>query len=240
MSQDNIKKWYLDNYKKFEEVVSADKLSSSRNDASNNFENSEFPTRKDEEWKYTNISPILKHEFIPAPLNVSKESKLENIETYRIPNLDVHLMVFINGIFNKEHSELGQFGDGIIVDSFYNQTKTNADFLDAHISKSEKSDNSFNLLNTTFAYDGFVVFIPKNKVIEKPIHILNIASDNVDKPLIQPKNLIVAEENSQAKIITEYVGSKNSEYFTNVVTDIKIAENANVTFYKLQKNYWGF
>lgn len=234
MSQDNIKKWYMDNFQKFEKIVSDDNFASARNEASTKFENSSFPTRKDEEWKYTNISPILKHDFVPAPLNVSKESKLNNIEDYKIPNLDVHLMVFINGIFSKELSNIGDFNNGIIVDSFYNQTKSNYEFLKNHLSKNDKTDNSFNLLNTTFAYDGFVVFIPKNKVIEKPIHILNIASDSVDKPLIQPKNLVIAEENAQAKIITEYVGNGNSEYFTNVVTDIKIAENANVTFYKLQ------
>ena len=69
MSQENnIKKWYLDNYREFEKVVDNDSLGKVRKEASNQFESSVFPTRKDEEWKYTNISPILNHEFVPSPL----------------------------------------------------------------------------------------------------------------------------------------------------------------------------
>jgi Fe-S cluster assembly protein SufD len=235
MSQENnIKKWYLDNFKEFEKVVDSDSLVSVRKEASNKFESTIFPTKREEEWKYTSISPILKHEFVPSPLTKDKFTGVSSIDAYKIPNLDEHLLVFVNGIFSNELSEIGNIEDGIIIDNFYNQAQNNTDFLKKHLSDKKNTDNSFNLLNTTFTYDGFVIFIPKNKVIEKPIHILNIASDNVNKPLIQPRNLIVAEQNSQANIITEYVGNAKSEYFTNILTEISIAEDANVTFYKLQ------
>ena len=234
MSQDNIKKWYLDNFKQFEKVVGDDPLKSSRKTASSEFEASVFPTKKDEEWKYTNISPILKHEFVPAPL-VNKSSNAEiKIEDFILPNLDVHLLVFINGIFDKSLSKIGSLEENVIIDSFRNQITSNSEFLSNHLSKKESVDNSFNLLNNSFSYDGFVIFIPKNKVIIKPIHILNIATNNESKTLIQPRNLVVAEENSQAKIISEFIGTTELEYFTNVQTEINVAENSNITFYKIQ------
>ena len=67
MSQENIKKWYLDNYKSFEELVGKDSFSKTRSNSKKQFELSCFPTKKDEEWKYTNVAPILKHEFLPSP-----------------------------------------------------------------------------------------------------------------------------------------------------------------------------
>lgn len=235
MSQENnLKKWYLDNYKEFEKTVENDFLNSARKNASDQFESSIFPTKKDEEWKYTNISPILKHEFVPSPLSKNRATGISSIEGYKIQNLDAHLLVFINGIFNKDLSEIGEIEDGVIIDNFYNQSINNADFLKSHLTKKESADNSFNLLNTTFTYDGFVIYVPKNKVVEKPIHIINIAEDGADKPLIQPRNLVVAESNAQANIITEYVGNAKSEYFTNIITEISIDENAHVTFFKLQ------
>ena len=234
MSQDNIKKWYIDNFKQFEKVVGDDSLKSVRKTASSKFESTDFPTKKDEEWKYTNISPILKHEFVPALL-VNKKSNAEiKIENFILPNLDVHLLVFINGIFDNNLSKIGLHDEGVIIDSFRKQVESNSEFLNNHLSKKESVDNSFNLLSNSFSYDGFVIYIPKNKVITKPIHILNIATNNESKTLIQPRNLIVAEENSQAKIISEFVGMTNLEYFTNVQTEISVAENSNVTFYKIQ------
>ncbi len=235
MSQNNeIKKWYLDNYKKFEKMVSNDSFDTLRKDASKEFDSLPFPTKKDEEWKYTNISPILKSEYMPSPLFKGEEVKLTSIEKYKIPNLDVHLLVFVNGKFSKELSDIGLLEEGVIIDSFYNQSITNSDFLKKHLSKKDTASNIFNQLNMAFTHDGFVIFVPKNKVIEKPIHVLNIASSDSKKPLIQPRNLIVAEENSELKIISEHIGEDELEYFTNIITDISVSKNANVTFYKIQ------
>ncbi|MEE9431985.1 MAG: hypothetical protein V3V16_13135, partial [Melioribacteraceae bacterium] len=181
----NIKNWYLNNFNKFEDVVEEDNFTNLRKEASLKFESSEFPTRKEEEWKYTNISPILNREFTPSPLSIGVQQSINSLDEYKIPNLDVHLLAFVNGIFNKELSNIGEVEDGIIIDNLYNLSKSNPDFLSKHLSKNNKTNNSFNLLNNTFTYDGFVIYVPKNKVIEKPIHVLNIVSDNNNKPLVQ-------------------------------------------------------
>lgn len=229
-----IKTWYLDNFKKFAEIKGEDGFKSIREEASNRFEKSEFPTKKDEEWKYTNISPILKKGFVPSPISEQAGIEKSDLDKYLIPDLDVHLLVLINGIFSEELSSIKKEEEGIIIDSFRNQLLNNSDFLIEKMHKRESEENSFNLLNNAFTYDGFVVYVPKNKVIERPVHVLNIASGKTERPLIQPRNIIVAEENAQAKIISEFNGYEYGEYFTNIVTEISVAENANVSFYKLQ------
>ena len=235
MNQNNeIKKWYLDNFKEFEKLVSEDSFDALRKDASAEFDSLPFPTKKDEEWKYTNVSPILKSEYVPSPLFKDEKVKLTTIENYIIPNLDVHLLVFINGNFSKELSNISLTQDGVIIDSFYNQSINNSDFLKKHLSTKETSSNIFNHLNMAFTYEGFVIYVPKNIVVEKTIHVLNIASSDSNKPLIQPRNLVVAEENSEVKIISEHMGDDNLEYFTNIITDISVDKSAKVTFYKIQ------
>jgi len=230
----NIKNWYLENFAEFDKIVNDDSLNSMRKEASAKFESSEFPTKNEEEWKYTNISPILKHEFVPSPMITRDVQIIKSNDEYIIPNLDAHLLIFVNGIFKKELSSIGKVENGIIIDNLYNLSKSNSEFLSTYLSKNECTKNSFNLLNNAFTYDGFVIYIPKNIIVGKPIHIVNIASDSVNKPLIQPRNLVVAEENTHVNIISEYVGNKNAEYFTNIITEISVDENANVTFYKLQ------
>ena len=136
-------------------------------------------------------------------------------------------------VFNKKLSKIGEVENGIIIDNLYNLSKNNPEFISEHLSTKNDTNNSFNFLNNVFTYDGFVVYIPKNKVIEKPIHVLNIAS-NINKPLVQPRNIVIAEANTEANIITEYVGTEKSEYFTNILTDISVDENSHITFFKLQ------
>lgn len=233
MSQDDIKKWYLDNYSKFENIVGKDALNDLREKAKTDFGSSKFPTKKDEEWKYTNISPILKHQFLPSPLAKETYKGLDNISKFKIDNLDVHLLILVNGIFRKDLSNITDLEDRVIIDSFYNQSKNNAEFLSKYIS-GHKDGNSFNFLNNAFTYDGFFIYVPKSTIIEKPIHILNIAGDSETRPLIQPTNIVIAEENSQVTIINEYIGDANLDYFTNAVTNISADKNSNLTFYKIQ------
>ncbi|PID59425.1 MAG: Fe-S cluster assembly protein SufD [Ignavibacteriae bacterium] len=232
-SENSIKKWYSENFKEFHKLNNDGAFDDLRKNAFEGFNDSKFPTKKDEEWKYTNVYNIFNEQFIPSPLK-QRENNIENISEYLIPGLDVHLIVLVDGIFNDELSKIGNLQNGVIIDSFYNQSKVNKEFLLQYISKKETVENSFDYLNKTFTYDGFVIYLPKNQIAEKPIHILNISTDGKEKNLIQPRNLIVAEENSQAKIITEYISTSELEYFTNIITEIYIDENANVSFYKLQ------
>lgn len=229
----NIKNWYLENYNKFEKNFNSTVFKNIRKVASTKFESSQFPTKKNEEWKYTNVAPILNHEFLPSPL-INEKPKSLNINNYVISNLDVHLLVFVNGIFNSSLSNIGNLSRNIIIDSLYNQSINNSEFISKIINTEQSSLNSFNYLNHLFTHDGFVIYIPKNQIIEKPIHILNISQQGSSKPLVQLRNFIVAESNTQANIISEFISDGSSQYFTNILTDIFIEENSNISFYKLQ------
>lgn len=146
VKEKNIKDWYLKNFNKFEENFSSTVFKNFRKDASINFENSQFPTKKNEEWKYTNVAPILNHEFLPSPL-INDKPKSLGIHNYVIPNLDVHLLVFVNGIFNSSLSNIENLSRNIIVDSLYNQSINNSEFISRIINSEQSSLNSFNFLN---------------------------------------------------------------------------------------------
>lgn len=235
MSKTDMKQWYLDNYQKFNKIVGNDFFSKERETATKRFKVKDFPTKKDEDWKYTNISPILKNEYIPSPLleTSSEEVTQSDIDKIKIPNLDANILVFVNGIFNQKLSDPVISENGIIVDSLKNITDSKSSVLENINVNIGSPEHSFSLLNNSFIYDGFVIYIPQNKIIEKPVHIINVSTGN-NYPLNQLKNYIIAEENSQAKIINEYVSLNSSNYFTNISTNIFIGRSANVTFYKLQ------
>ncbi len=80
-----------------------------------------------------------------------------------------------------------------------------------------------------------LIHIPEGKIVEMPIHILFITDSGNEKLLIQPRNLFVAEKNSQATIIEHFVNIDSGIYFTNTVTEIVVGENAIVDHIKLQE-----
>jgi len=228
-------KWYVDNFNLFKSS-NKNVFSTLSNKAIEKFKTLEFPTKKDEEWKYININPLLKNNFLPSSLSANSSVNLETIEEYTLDNLDVYRFVFVNGIFNSELSTGLDFGKDIIAGSLSNLLNKNDTRLEKLFdikNKLQKDNNIFNLLNTAFLHDGFLLYLPKDTVIDKPFHVINISTGN-NKLLNQPHNLIHLESNSKAEIIFEYLSEKATEHFTNIVTEISLDENANLNVYKIQ------
>ncbi|MFA7288543.1 MAG: Fe-S cluster assembly protein SufD [Melioribacteraceae bacterium] len=206
------------------------------NDLLNMIELRDFnlPTTKNEEWKYTNIVPILKNNYVlGASLGYENYLSLP-LNDYFFKDFEFYKVVFINGIFVSELSDLKGIESGVIVDSLSNLQKNNSEFLSIHLNKYSTIENGFNELNNTLATDGLGIYVPKGKVVDKPIQILYLNGDNNENVLSVPKNLIVAEENSQVTVIANYRGIKGREYLTNALTEVYAGKNSIVDLYKIQ------
>jgi Fe-S cluster assembly protein SufD len=70
--------------------------------------------------------------------------------------------------------------------------------------------------------------------VHEPVHLLFIASAAAPS-VAQPRNLIVAGEDSRVTLIESYVTLNEGEYFTNAVTEIVAGKNAVVEHYKLER-----
>ncbi|MCW8813145.1 MAG: Fe-S cluster assembly protein SufD [Chlorobium sp.] len=232
-----VKDWYLSNFGEFEKRLNGGKESfihSKRKAALSNFSKLEFPTIKDEEWKYTSIAPLLKYNFVPTyeKKNVSKEF----IKSLLFDEMEHSLIVFINGRYSAEHSDLLNLPEGVIVGSIANEIKNNNEVLLKHFGKyADYQNHIFTALSTAYTEDGAFILVPTGKIVEEPIHIIFITTEGNEKILTQPRNLFVAEKSSQVTIIEHYVGNEENIYFTNAVTEIVADENAIVDHIKLQE-----
>ncbi|MGD8779448.1 MAG: Fe-S cluster assembly protein SufD [Ignavibacteria bacterium] len=235
--ENNLLKQYLEGFTAFEEKLNGQSetfFHEVRKDAVKKLEQLQFPTTKNEEWKFTNVSSIVKRNF-EHPLNVEPdEITSAQLEKFKINDVDSELLVVVNGIFKKELSVLSDYSDGVIVDSLSNQIKNNPELINKYLSKLSKIDNGFNALNTAYSTDGVFIYIPDNKIIEKPLQIIFINGSDKNEILSLPRNLIVTGINSQASIITNYIGYGKKVYLTNSLTEIFAGENAVIDFYKLQ------
>ncbi|NER00988.1 MAG: Fe-S cluster assembly protein SufD, partial [Cyanothece sp. SIO2G6] len=93
--------------------------------------------------------------------------------------------------------------------------------------------------------DGVVVWVDKGAVAPQPIHLLYVSTMGATPNLSHPRCLVVAEANSEVKIVEDYVAiapeaiapeNHTSAYFTNSVTEIFLEDNAAVTHVRLQRD----
>ncbi len=232
----NAKSWYIDNFFDFQKKLNGQSgsfINESRIEAIDKLKNTDFPTLKDEEWKYTNITPILNHEFKSPLLTGNPEINAGLVKQSLYTGFDSHLLVFVNGIFSEEFSDLSGIPQGVTINSLNKLIETDPDLIKQYFEKVEYI-NTFNLVNTAFAYDGFVVIIPDNVILKKPVQILYLTGHKNETVLSAARNLIVAGENSQAKIITNYRPVYDNTYFSNFVTKVFAGDNSVIDIYKLQ------
>ena len=227
--------WYRSSFEEFEQGLngeSASGLQKLRRDAIDRFASLGFPTNRHEEWRYTNISPILKANFKPILSVHSAVVTKADVERFAFGTR--HRLVFVNGFFSKELSTDDALPHGAFCGSLANALRSNHTVAHQHLGRYAKyDDNSFSALNTAFLRDGAFIFIPDGAVIEDSIHLLFIAAGS-EPALISPRNLIVVGKNSQLSIVESYVAVTRETYFTNVVTEIVAGDHSILEHDKLQ------
>ncbi|GBC78244.1 FeS cluster assembly protein SufD [bacterium HR08] len=196
------------------------------------FEALGFPTTRQEEWRFTNIAPLLRASFhlatTPAPLPED-----DWLTPYRA--WGAHHLVFANGHFVGEVPANGHpprfFARGIRA-----LLQEAPHLVEPYLRRPvEELPHAFIALNAAFLTDGAFVRIPRGAVVREPIHVLFLALGQQEPLIVHPRNVIVAEENSQATIIESYVSLDDSHHFTNAVTELIVEENAVVQHYKVQR-----
>ena len=198
-----------------------------------------FPARKTEAWKYTDISKVLRREYKLHLGAAAAKVSADDLAPYRVPGLDAHLIVLVNGRYSEALSEIGDLPDGVIVTGFAKATEAHADLVNAHFAQYADHENGvFTALNTAFTQDGVFIYVPKSTVVEKPIHVLSVISTDEDA-MLQPRHLIVVEENAQVKLIETSETLTETATFENIVTEVFVGQHAHVDLYEIQDEHAG-
>jgi Fe-S cluster assembly protein SufD len=230
--------WYADLFKDFENNLngrSTTKFHQGRQQALETFLRMGFPTTRHEEWRYTNVAPLLKYDFkLSTPLSGNQLSK-NDIDNFIFKDTEYPLLVFVNGHFMPGLSNTGNLKDQLEVMNLDQAIEINHPALKDHYSKYALTDaESFVSFNSAFVQDGALINIPDNHVCEKPIHLLYLTLPD-KKPMVSiPRNLIITGRSSQVSFIENYAALSPGTYFTNLVTEIYVGENSSVERIKIQ------
>ncbi|MBL4904943.1 MAG: Fe-S cluster assembly protein SufD, partial [Flavobacteriaceae bacterium] len=205
-----------------------------RTEALQNFEKLGFPTKKLEAWKYTSLKSVLKQDYSLFPDN-EVAIELSDVKKYFIHDIDTYKIVFIDGKYSSFLSETTHDGmDICLMSSALSKPKYKA-VIENYFNKIAKQDN-LTSLNTAFASEGVYINIPKNVEVEKPIQIINFTTGAENATMLQPRNLIVVEQNAHVQIIERHQSLTDNAVLTNAVTEIYADRHATIDYYKIQND----
>ena len=194
-----------------------------------------FPTTRQEDWKYTNVSPIAKSQFTYSAAAGSVSAEL--VRSLLVEGIEQYAVVFVNGHFSKEHSNVNGLPNGVVIKNLIDALGSHGDVIKEHLTHYVKTENNFfSALNTAFLNDGAFIHIPAKITIEKPIHLIFITTKKgISQSASHLRNLIVVEEGAKADVITTFTSAELNSDLTNSVTEVVAKRNSTVEIVKVQK-----
>ncbi len=180
-----------------------------------------FPTVRDDAWKYTNVAPIRKVPFEPAP--ETGPTAVPRIPD-DLPERDGTQIVFVNGRCY-----------GLEVKSLKEVLEERPEWAEPYLGRIARDGNAFAAINAAFLEDGAFVRLPARTAVERPIHLIFLSEPVFGPTLSHPRNLVIAEPGSQASLVETFIGTAGEPYFTNAVTEVVLGEGAVLDFSRLER-----
>ncbi len=237
--EEQIEKWYLNSFELFEEMDGKranGQLDQLRTDALEQFRASGFPTSALEEWKYTSTESIRNNPFrILTDSSRASSITESDISEARIPDLDAHRIVFVDGFYADHLTNTDGLPEGVkLMDLSEALSRPDSVVYNYLGTVVDGKEYPFAALNTAFLQHGAFLHVPDNEIVDKPIHVIHLTSSETDYGAVFPRNLVCVGENSEVSVIEHYTDTTDAIYFSNSVTELHADRNAFVDHYKLQ------
>lgn len=182
----------------------------------------DYPTTREEAWKYTRLAKLKNITF------ESKAIQLDAIEKFIIPNLTGSVLVFVNGFFQENASTLVA-ESGVSIGTLKNADAWTTEYVDTLL---PLEGEFFHALNSYSCTDGVAIRIEKGIACNQHIQILNISTG--EQTYAATRNVIVCEDSASAHISMSYFSENASQSFLNVATEVVVGANSQLTIDKIQ------
>ena len=179
-----------------------------------------LPSRRQEEWRFTRLKNLQESVFEP-PARVAPRVDISPWRT-----ADSHLMVFVDGVFDADLSDVGSLPDGVVISSLVLAAAAESAPVENHLgSLAPLEQHPFAALNSALLADGAYIHVSEDAAVTKPIQLLFVAGAEGRATLGTPRILIVGEAGSAATVVENHVGAGGAS-LSCPVTEIVLGETA--------------
>ncbi len=193
-----------------------------------------FPKNALEAWKNTDIYPFLDYSY---KFLIEESHSAEGVDQSfecQIPQWDTYYNINLNGWSVSDDQKLQRLDNGVLLGSIAAAMKEVPELVEAYYGKLAKVEtNGLIAMNSAMAQDGFFVYVPDNVEVDKTIQVVNLIN-HPSNIFIQLRNLILLGKNSKMQLLQCDDSLNHNTCFTNSVTEVFLADGANLDHYKLQ------
>lgn len=229
---------YLDLYKSNRETIdsfSAGALNASRQSA---FEAlcdcSSLPKKGAEDYEVTDLESLFAPDY---GVNIKRfELGVNPADAFRceVPNMSTCMYFLFNDAFHPTANAYKSLPEGVIIKSLKAAAVENADLVEKYYGRAAGIAEPHVALNTMLVQDGIFIYVPKGKVVEKPIQLVNIL--NSSAPLmVNRRMLVVIEEGAEARLLVcDHTQGKDAGYLSSQVVEIFAGKNCVFDYYDIE------
>lgn len=234
-----VENQYKKIFKDFRNIIdknSSKGINALRENAYDAFCRNGFPDKKLEDYKYIDVAIEFASDFA---LNLNRKPLTgDPYKAFRceVPNMPSNLYYVLNDMFYDGNCFQKECPKGVFVGGLKQFSDQHPEILGKYYGKVANVEEGITAFNTMFVQDGFIVYVPQNTVVEKPIQLINILKSDMDNYMVNRRILIIAEENAQVKILTCDHTNDTKHFLITQVTEIFADKNAIIDFYELEEN----
>ena len=191
-----------------------------------------FPTRKQEDWKYTRVDALLETDYRPAGAQCLGLVP-EDIEHLFTDDQQALRMVFVNGRFAPQLSRLRPAQHDVDIDNLACVLAQRPQVLKGRLGQLANGEaHAFDAMNTAGLSDGLYLHVGAGVEMSRALHLLYLTTGT--GVLVLPRNLVVLEAGAHARIIEHYAALGEADTLTDAVGETLLGEEASLVLYKLQ------
>ena len=214
-----------------ETLPGSDTVAAQRDAAFDVFAKEGLPHRRVEEWKYTDLRALMRDaKPLANPPDAAAKARAKTAGAM-LGDVEARRMVFVDGAFVAELSDLANLDEGLTVRSLADALADNDPALAAHLGKLAPASDVAVALNTALMGDGAVIRVAAGSTIGRPLHLLFVASDKPAATFV--RSLVVAERGSRAMLIESHEGPPGTDYQVNAALELFVGDEAHVDHVKI-------
>jgi Fe-S cluster assembly protein SufD len=208
-----------------------DAIAAQREAAFDMFAKQGLPHRRVEEWKYTDLRALMREaKPLASPPDAAAKARAKSAGAL-LGDVEARRLVFVDGAFVAELSDIANLEAGLTVGSLADALSENDPTLTAHLGKLAPASDVAVALNTALMGDGAVIRIAAGSTIERPLHLLFVASPKPAATYI--RSLVVVEERARAMVIESHEGPAGSDYQVNAALELFVGDEAHLDHVKI-------
>jgi len=191
------------------------------------------PTTRHEEWKYTNLAPILANDFVPA-IGTPEAPSAKVLDGLDLVEMDAWRVVIVNGVLQLALSTLPSEQDGLTIEELTDEIVQTDEEVGRNFGAiATTSTQAFVAANTSLTIGGVLVRVQDNVAVSKPIHVISIVSTSIGNTFCAPRILLLARPHSSVTMVESHHTVGRGKGLTASVTEVDCAEGAKVAYTKL-------